>query len=58
MNFMGYRRPDGKAGIRNKVLILPTCVCSSETCRIVADQVRRCCVCKQSGRLFGSRAES
>ena len=23
MNFMGYRRPDGKAGIRNKVLILP-----------------------------------
>lgn len=39
MNFMGYRRPDGKAGIRNKVLILPTCVCSSETCRIVADQV-------------------
>ena len=39
MNFMGYRRPDGKAGIRNKVLILPTCVCSSETCRIVADQI-------------------
>ena len=39
MNFIGYRRPDGKAGIRNKVLILPTCVCSSETCRIVADQV-------------------
>ena len=39
MNFMGYKRPDGKAGIRNKVLILPTCVCSSETCRIVAEQV-------------------
>ena len=39
MNFMGYRRPDGRVGIRNKVLILPTCVCSSETCRIVAEQV-------------------
>ncbi|MCJ7857053.1 UxaA family hydrolase [Lachnospiraceae bacterium NSJ-143] len=39
MNFMGYRRPDGKAGIRNKVLILPTCACSSETSRIVAEQV-------------------
>ncbi|MCI8341859.1 MAG: UxaA family hydrolase [Firmicutes bacterium] len=39
MNFLGYKRPDGKVGIRNKVLILPTCACSSETCRIVAEQV-------------------
>lgn len=39
MNFLGYGRPDGRVGIRNKVLILPTCACSSETCRIVADQV-------------------
>ena len=23
MTFMGYRRPDGRVGIRNKVLILP-----------------------------------
>ena len=41
MKFKGYRRPDGKVGIRNHVLILPTCVCSSETCRIVASQVQR-----------------
>ena len=40
MKFKGYRRPDGKVGIRNHVLILPTCVCSSETCRIVASQVQ------------------
>jgi len=39
MKFYGYKRPDGKVGIRNKVLILPTCVCSAETCRKVADQV-------------------
>lgn len=39
MNFLGYKRPDGRVGIRNKVLILPTNVCSSETCRIVASQV-------------------
>lgn len=39
MKFMGYRRPDGKVGVRNKVLVLPTCACSSETCRIVAGQV-------------------
>lgn len=40
MNFLGYKRPDGKVGIRNHVLILPTCSCSSETCRKVAEQVK------------------
>lgn len=39
MNFMGYKRPDGKVGVRNHVLILPTCACASETCRVVASQV-------------------
>lgn len=23
MNFYGYKRPDGRVGVRNKVLILP-----------------------------------
>jgi altronate dehydratase large subunit len=40
MNFLGYKRPDGKVGVRNKVLILPTCACSSETCRIISEQVK------------------
>lgn len=40
MDFFGYRRPDGKAGIRNHVLILPSSVCSSETCRIVSECVK------------------
>lgn len=39
MKFLGYKRPDGRVGIRNHVLILPTCACSSETCRLVASQV-------------------
>lgn len=39
MNFLGYKRPDGKVGIRNHILILPTCACSSETCRVVASQL-------------------
>ena len=39
MKFSGYKRPDGKIGIRNYVLILPTCNCSSETCRMVADMI-------------------
>lgn len=40
LQFMGYKRPDGKVGIRNHVLILPGCACGSESSRIVASQVR------------------
>ncbi len=40
MKFRGYKRPDGKVGIRNHVLILPACSCASESCRIVASQVK------------------
>ncbi len=36
MKFYGYRRPDGTAGIRNHVLILPTVGCASETCRVIS----------------------
>lgn len=38
--FMGYRRADGRVGIRNKILILPTVSCSAETARIIAEQVQ------------------
>ena len=38
--FWGYRRSEGRPGIRNHILILPTCVCASESCRIVASQIR------------------
>ena len=40
MFFEGFKRPDGKVGIRNHVLILPTCACASETSRVVASQVQ------------------
>ena len=39
MRFMGYRRPDGRAGIRNHILILPASVCASDTTRIIASQI-------------------
>ncbi len=39
MKFLGYRRPDGRVGIRNHVLILPTCVCSADAARIAAGNV-------------------
>ncbi|MFH1490960.1 MAG: UxaA family hydrolase [Pseudomonadota bacterium] len=37
MKFYGYRRSDGRIGVRNHVLILPTVACSNETCRIIAE---------------------
>ena len=40
IQFLGYRRSDGRVGIRNHVLILPACACGSESSRIVASQVR------------------
>lgn len=40
MQFWGYKRKDGRAGIRNHILILPTCACASESCRITASQVK------------------
>ena len=33
--FLGYRRPDGRAGTRNHVLVVPTVICSS----VVAERV-------------------
>ena len=40
MQFYGYKRSEGRAGIRNHVLILPTCACASECCRVIASQVK------------------
>lgn len=39
MNFQGYRRPTGKVGIRNHVLVFPTIVCASEVARMISEQV-------------------
>ena len=37
--FNGYLRPDGKAGIRNHILILPASICASDTAAFIAAQV-------------------
>ena len=39
MTFYGYHRPDGRVGVRNRVLILPASVCATDTARIIAQQV-------------------
>ena len=37
--FWGYKRTDGRVGIRNHILILPASICASDTTRIIANQV-------------------
>ena len=39
MQFLGYKRADGCVGIRNHVLVMPTCACSSDTARIISEHV-------------------
>jgi altronate dehydratase large subunit len=38
-SFYGYKRSDGRVGVRNHILILPASVCASDTTRIIASQV-------------------
>lgn len=40
MNFLGYKKPDGRVGVRNYVLVLPASVCATDTARIVSQQVQ------------------
>lgn len=40
--FMGYRRADGRVGIRNHVLVLPTSICASDTAERIARAVAGC----------------
>ena len=39
MKFLGFRRPDGKVGIRNHVLVLATVGCAAETARQTSDGI-------------------
>ena len=39
MNFLGYRRPDGKVGTRNYVGVISTVVCANEVGKGIADSV-------------------
>jgi altronate dehydratase large subunit len=34
--FMGYMRPDGRVGVRNYVLVVPTVICSAVVCERIA----------------------
>jgi altronate dehydratase large subunit len=34
--FLGYRRPDGRVGVRNHVLVVPTVICAAVVCQRIA----------------------
>ena len=40
MKFLGIKRPDGKVGVRNQVVVLPSVVCASEVCNAIAQKVK------------------
>jgi altronate dehydratase large subunit len=39
MQFKGYRRPDGTAGLRNHILVIPSVVCANRVARGISQQV-------------------
>ena len=36
MNFQGFMRPDGRAGVRNRVLVIATCDCAEPVAQMIA----------------------
>jgi altronate dehydratase large subunit len=40
VKFMGYRRPDGRVGVRNHVLILPTITCATQAAKQITELVQ------------------
>ncbi len=41
VSFMGYRRPNGKAGVRNEIWIIPTVGCVSNAATTIAQQAQK-----------------
>lgn len=39
MEILGYQRPDGQIGIRNRILVVYTVVCAEEICRKIVNKV-------------------
>ncbi len=37
--FMGFRRPDGRVGVRNGIAIIPSCGCANHAAKLIAAQV-------------------
>lgn len=44
ISYYGYKRENGQYGIRNHVVVMPTCICSSETAARIGDQVENAVV--------------
>ncbi len=40
MEFLGYRRPDGKVGVRNHVLVIPSVVCSQGAAEMICRNIK------------------
>src|SRR4030042_4818324 len=39
MKFMGWRRPDGRVGVRNYVAVIPSVFCATKAAEMIANQI-------------------
>jgi altronate dehydratase large subunit len=39
MKFMGWRRPDGRVGVRNYIAVIPSVFCATKAAEMIANQV-------------------
>ncbi len=39
MKFMGWRRPDGRVGVRNYIAVIPSVFCATKTAEMIANQI-------------------
>ena len=51
--FMGYRRPDGRVGVRNYVAIIPSVLCADTAAKMIARQVPGCVARIRGGAFAG-----
>lgn len=47
--FMGYRRPDGRVGVRNLVAVIPSCGCALHAARLIASETDGAALLDYSG---------
>lgn len=58
MQFMGYRRPDGKVGVRNHVAVVSTVFCGATVARMISDRSGTVLISYEGGCLeLGLEAE-
>ena len=57
MTFPGYRRPDGQAGVRNHILVIPTVICANQAAAAIAEGLPAVALSHPNGCTFDGRED-